>query len=205
MKKIVIFVLFAVFWALASCSMDRTWTQDSISDTELWTQKQDVLAQKSEDTGFTLPEKFMKDAQFQTCVKQNIDMCIEEQSYVQTSPSPSCSDYLLEENQQMCHRQETITSAKQAQDISLCDTLTNGKEACKYELIIALNPETEDLSLCDTLGKEYSSLCHNTLVSKWAVREKNASICDKILTESEQDSFEQEFCREEAQFQQEQE
>ncbi len=100
--------------------------------------------------------KIRASEEFQGCMKQNANMCIQSagNQLAQKSKDPSFCKELSDANQQSsCEFAVTMISATEKNDIKLCDTLTNAvfKTQCQSQLYRQDAVAKKDIKLCDKL------------------------------------------------------
>lgn len=121
MKNILILV--SVLFLLFSCAQknENNVTLDTPDDTRV-----SDVASESNDTitidqvVSQIKDKYKNNASFNTCITNNVDLCMMEQSY-DSQVDVDCDDYILEANKKMCRENNTLMKAREEKDESLCE------------------------------------------------------------------------------------
>ena len=185
-----ILFLGAMFFVV-SCS--SSWIQDSIphiSNTHM------IIDWKEGKLDFinTISSTYINDETFLTCLKENLDICIQESSYSMNN-TLNCEDLLLEKNRITCKETQVIIVAREQWDITLCDDLWNTKSRCISEVIILKAVREWNIDLCNTLEDWDIISCKNQVFFSQALETNDIRLCDSIITYSEEDiNYQKDMC-----------
>lgn len=163
-------------------------------------QKSDITEIKtSQAFSQEIPEVLQNNEVFQSCMKKNMDMCIEEAKNI-TDIEISCDQFVLEENQKACEIQNMILKAKDAKNPNLCKDLWTKKEQCMYEVILHTGISQSNVSLCRSLTGATFITCTNQVIGEIAKKEKNEKLCSLVVLADPKNTSEIDMCRKEIQY-----
>jgi len=146
-----------------------------------------------------IQQKHKESSNFLSCAENALDGCL-WQVALEIGETVECADYILTQNRVACEDSEIMAKAIESWDASICDDMSVGKEACVWEIITQKAKSGKDAQICSSLEGDDVISCNNTVVTELAREKIDDSICDDIISYSEGDTFEREFCEQEVQF-----
>ncbi|MCH8519029.1 hypothetical protein LAT59_04690 [Candidatus Gracilibacteria bacterium] len=150
-----------------------------------------------------IPERFTTNADFLSCARQNLDMCMQEISFMDGGDtSVNCDDFLSEQSRESCRYTLVTSQAQNENNISLCAELDGvSRDRCELEISLAIAIDSGDLSVCEGLSDFDRIDCNNRIVYAEASRNLDISMCNDILPhEGDEENFEAEMCRNDISF-----
>lgn len=185
-RFLIISLLFWTFFLLASC-VDKGAT---------------LSVQKSTETQDKMPtsvdERFTQYEGFDTCIKQAIESCAENDNncialwkdqcmmeaaaFTGDGSAVSCDQFLSVESKNNCLNSEVFSQAMQTRDVSLCKKLDGENlERCNREVTTLVAVISSDITACEALeNNSDKTQCKNSVLMNQALQKNDASICDGI-------------------------
>jgi hypothetical protein len=110
-----------------------------------------------QETISTTSEKIKNSDEFQGCMKQNTNMCIQSagMQLAQKAKDPAfCKELSSPDQRSSCEFAVTMINATEKNDIKLCDSLSdaNYQKQCKIQLYRQEATSKGDITLCDKIA-----------------------------------------------------
>lgn len=183
----ILFIFFIGFFLLSSCQWQKPITLEE-KKIEVNTQAENKDTLEFSDLVKNIASKFKDNQNYVQCLSRAADSCMNETqiweniAWTWSIFKLSCDDYILDESRESCKQQEILHQAKEKNDVSICESLSNGTvDSCQYEVIIAQTSMDSNISVCDQLKEAYVAMCKKRIITQKASISKNIKLCDSLV------------------------
>lgn len=202
MKNLIIAILSGVcvvLWVILiwmNISKSDTWPNSS-NESDI----QEVASGSTQFDFSSIAQKFLNDPGFNICAVNSLDVCMQDYA-TQNNESLSCDELLWEQNRNNCKQNEILNDALSSWDVETCSNIWDDliAQGCMVQVNVEKwIAQNYDTTVCDELSDEFKNQCINIIVRQKAFNTKDADACDELILSEERES-ERDFCREEVEF-----